>query len=181
MGAIVILSHMVDSRTYAFEDDRPTIDDTARVSSEATLVGDVEVAADASVWPGVVLRGDVGPVRVGRETHVGDNATIHASRLASEVMVGHGAVLNETSVEKRSLIGFNATINTGVTIGTGSIVAAGTVVPDEYTIPPDSFVRGVPAEITPLEDTGIDAAAILDDYSSGEYTNLAQRHEELFD
>ncbi|OAQ51544.1 gamma carbonic anhydrase family protein [Natrinema mahii] len=172
---------MVDSRTYAFEDDRPTIDDTARVSSEATLVGDVAVAADASVWPGVVLRGDVGPVRIGRETHVGDNATIHASRLGDEVMVGHGAVLNETTVDERSLIGFNATINTGVTIGTGSIVAAGTVVPDEYTIPPDSFVRGVPAEITPLEETGIDAAAILDDYSSGEYTDLAQRHAELFD
>lgn len=172
---------MVDRRTYAFEDDRPTIDDTARVSREATLVGDVEIRADASVWPGVVLRGDIGPVRVGRGSHVGDNATIHASRLGDEVMIGHGAVLNETTVEERSLVGFNTTINSDVTIGSGSIVAAGTVVPDEYSIPPESFVRGVPAEITPLEETGIDAAAILEEFSSGEYTDLAKRHDELFD
>ncbi len=180
MAVIVVQWGMIDSRTYAFEDDRPAIDDAARVSSEATLVGDVEIGADASVWPGVVLRGDIGPVRIGRETHVGDNATIHASRLADEVMVGHGAVLNETAVEERALIGFNATINTDVTIGAGSIVAAGTVVPDGYSIPAESFVRGVPAEITPLEETGIDGDEILEAYSSGEYTNLAQRHEELF-
>ncbi|WP_226039471.1 gamma carbonic anhydrase family protein [Natrinema sp. DC36] len=172
---------MVDSRRYEFEGERPTIDDGARVSSEATLVGDVRVEADASVWPGVVLRGDIGPVHIGRETHVGDNATIHASRLEAEVMVGHGAVLNETTVEERALVGFNATLNSDVTIGSGSIVAAGTVIPDGYSIPPESFVRGVPAEITPLAETGIDAAEILEEFSSGDYTNLAQRHEELFE
>ncbi|MFB1065947.1 gamma carbonic anhydrase family protein [Natrinema sp. H-ect4] len=172
---------MDDSRRYEFEGERPMIDDGARVSREATLVGDVRVEADASVWPGVVLRGDIGPVRIGRETHVGDNATIHVSRLEDEVMVGHGAVLNETTVEERALVGFNATINSDVTIGSGSIVAAGTVVPDGYSIPPESFVRGVPAEITPLAETGIDAAAVLEAFSSGDYTNLAQRHEELFE
>ncbi|MFC6765347.1 gamma carbonic anhydrase family protein [Natrinema soli] len=172
---------MADSRRYEFEGERPTIDDGARVSREATLVGDVRIEADASVWPGVVLRGDIGPVRIGRETHVGDNATIHASRLGDEVMVGHGAVLNETTVEERALVGFNATINSDVTIGKGSIVAAGTVVPDGYSIPPESFVRGVPAEVTPLAETGIDAAEILEEFSSGDYTNLAQRHEELFE
>ena len=78
-------------------------------------------------------------------------------------------------------IWFNATINSDVTIGSGSIVAAGTVVPDGYSIPPESFVRGVPAEITPLAETGIDAAAVLESFSSGDYTNLAQRHEELFE
>ena len=172
---------MVDSRTYAFEGTEPTIDDAAAVSREATLVGDVSVAAEASVWPGVVLRGDIGPVRVGRQTHIGDNATIHASELAERVMIGHGAVLNEATVEEQSLIGFNATVNTGSTIGSGSVVAAGTVIPDEYEIPPESFVRGVPGEITPLEETTIDPEAIFEEFSTGEYTNLADRHEELFD
>ncbi|SEW16089.1 gamma carbonic anhydrase family protein [Natrinema salifodinae] len=172
---------MPDSRDYEFEGVRPTIDESARVSQEATLVGDVTIEADASVWPGVVLRGDVDPVHIGRATHVGDNATLHAARLSDEVMIGHGAVLNETIVEEQALVGFNATINSDVTIGSGSIVAAGTVVPDEYSIPPESFVRGVPAEITPLEETGIDAREIFESYSSGEYTDLAQRHEELFE
>ncbi|NUC70806.1 gamma carbonic anhydrase family protein [Haloterrigena sp. SYSU A558-1] len=172
---------MVDSRTYAFEGTQPTVDDAAAVSREATLVGDVRIDAEASVWPGVVLRGDIGPVRVGEQAHIGDNATIHASRLADRVMIGHGAVLNEATVEEGTLIGFNATVNTESTVGAGSVVAAGTVIPDEYDIPPESFARGVPAEITPLEETGVDAEAIFEEFSSGEYTNLAGRHEELFD
>ncbi|WP_126661967.1 gamma carbonic anhydrase family protein [Haloterrigena salifodinae] len=172
---------MVDSRTYAFEGTQPTVDDAAAVSREATLVGDVRIDADASVWPGVVLRGDIGPVRVGEQAHIGDNATIHASTLADRVMIGHGAVLNEATVEEGTLIGFNATVNTESTVGAGSVVAAGTVIPDEYDIPPESFARGVPAKITPLEETGVDAEAIFEEFSSGEYTNLAGRHEELFD
>ena len=171
---------MVDSRSYAFEGVEPTIDETAAVSQEATLVGDVRVEADASVWPGVVLRGDIGSVRVGRQAHVGDNATIHASELEERVMIGHGAVLNEATVEEQALVGFNATVNTDSTIGSGSVVAAGTVIPDDYDIPESSFVRGVPAQVTPLEETGIDAEAIFEEFSSGEYTNLAGRHEELF-
>ncbi|TYL38639.1 gamma carbonic anhydrase family protein [Natronococcus pandeyae] len=172
---------MVDSRTYEFEGASPSIHEEARVSRDATLVGDVTVEADASVWPGVVLRGDIDPVRIGRETHVGDNATLHAATLEDQVMVGHGAVLNEATVETGALVGFNTTLNTDATVGTSSIVAAGTVVPDEYAIPPESFVRGVPAEITPLEETGIDPEAIFEDFSSGEYTDLAKRHTDLFE
>ena len=172
---------MGDSRTYSFEEATPSIHEDASVSREAVLVGDVEVGAEASVWPGVVLRGDIGPVRIGERTHVGDNATVHASRLEDRVMVGHGAVLNEAVVEEGALIGFNATVNTEATVGGSSVVAAGTVIPDEYDIPPESFVRGVPAEITPLSETTIDPEAIFEEFSSGEYTNLARRHEDLFE
>ncbi|WP_158059312.1 gamma carbonic anhydrase family protein [Halorussus halophilus] len=166
---------------YEFEGTAPTVHDDARVSGEATLVGDVTVEADASVWPGVVLRGDVAPVRIGRQSHVGDNAVLHAASVGERAMVGHGAVLNDATVEDGALVGFNATVNTGVTIGSASIVASGTVVPEEYEIPPESFARGVPARVTPLEETTIDAAEIFETYSSGEYTDLAARHEELFE
>jgi len=172
---------MVDSRTYAFEGTSPTIDEQAHVSREATLVGDVTVDADASVWPGVVLRGDIGPVHIGQQSHIGDNATIHASTIGDRVMVGHGAVLNEATVETHALVGFNSTVNTDATIGARSIVAEGTVVPDEYDIPPESFARGVPAEVTPLADTRIDPEEIFEEFSSGEYTNLAERHGALFE
>lgn len=172
---------MADSRQYEFEGSRPTVDDAANVSREATLVGDVTIDADASVWPGVILRGDVGPVTVGRESHISDNATVHASEIGDRVMVGHGAVLNETAVEDGSLIGFNATINADASVGAGSIVAAGTVVGEDHEIPPNSFVRGVPAEVTPLAATGVDAEAIFEEYSSGSYTDLARRHEDLFE
>ena len=117
------------------------------MSKEATLVGDVTVAAHASVWPGVVLRGDVAPVRIGERSHVGDNATV----------------------------------DTDVAVGEGSIVAPETVVPDEYEIPTGSFARGVPARVTPLSETDVDAAETFEAYSSGEYTDLAGRHGDLFE
>lgn len=172
---------MVDRRHYAFEDSEPEIHQQARVSREATLIGAVTVDADASVWPGVVLRGDVGPVRIGRESHVGDNAVLHASIVGDRAMIGHGAVLNDAVVEDGALVGFNTTVNTDVTIGTRSIVASGTVIPEEYDIPPESFARGVPATVTPLDETTIDAEEIFTAYSSGEYTDLARRHQGLFE
>jgi carbonic anhydrase/acetyltransferase-like protein (isoleucine patch superfamily) len=95
-------------------------------------------------------------------------------------MVGHGAVLNDAVVEDGAVVGFNATVNSEVTVGDGSILAAGTVVPEGYAIPADSFARGVPAEVTPLGETTIDAEATFAEYHSGEYTDLAARHEDLF-
>jgi carbonic anhydrase/acetyltransferase-like protein (isoleucine patch superfamily) len=96
------------------------------------------------------------------------------------VMVGHGAVLNDTAVEDGALVGFNSTVTESV-IGEGSIVASGTVIPEGYEVPANSFVRGMPASVTPLSETTIDPDAVFEAYSSGDYTNLAQRHEDLFE
>jgi len=171
----------MDRRAYRFEGTAPDIHAAAQVSREATLVGDVTVGEDASVWPGVVLRGDVGPVEVGREAHIGDNAVLHASLVGDRAMIGHGAILNDAVVEDGALVGFNSTVNTDVTIGARSIVAAGTVIPEEYAVPAESFVRGIPARVTPLAETTIDPEETFRTYSSGEYTDLANRHEDLFD
>lgn len=169
----------MDSREYTFEGASPDVHADARVSREATAVGDVTVGADASVWPGVVLRGDVGAVRVGRQSHVGDNAVLHASAVGERVMVGHGAVLNDATVADGALVGFNSTV-TESHIGERSIVATGTVVPEGYEVPAESFVRGMPASVTPLSETSIDPDAVFEAYSSGDYTDLAGRHGDLF-
>lgn len=166
-------------RHYAFEGMEPEVHPDASVSREATLVGEVTVAAAASVWPGVVLRGDVGPVHVGRESHVGDGAVLHVSTVGDQVMVGHGAVLNDADVADGALVGFNSTVTDAV-IGEGSIVASGTVVPEGYEVPAASFVRGLPAEVSPLAETTIDAEAVFEAYHSGRYADLADRHDELF-
>lgn len=172
---------MVDRRHYEFDGKFPQISEEAFVARDATLVGDVTVDADASVWPGVVLRGDVGPVRIGRESHVGDNATLHASVVGDRVMVGHGAVLNDVVVEDGALVGFNATLNSNVTVGARSVVASGAVVPEGYSIPAESFVRGVPATVTPLSETTLDPDEIFEEHHSGAYTDLATRHTDLFE
>ncbi|NHN49885.1 gamma carbonic anhydrase family protein [Halostella sp. JP-L12] len=171
----------MDPRSYEFEGTEPEIHEDAQVSREATLVGDVQVGADASVWPGVVLRGDVAPVRIGRESHIGDTAVLHASTVGERVMVGHGAVLNDAVVDDGGLIGFNATVNSDVSVGKRCIVASGTTVPEGYDIPAESFVRGVPATVTPLSETTIDPAEIFEAHSSGAYTDLATRHSDLFE
>ena len=171
----------MDSRTYTFEGAEPTIHEDARVSPEATLVGDVVIGTDASVWAGAVLRGDVGTVRAGEGSHVGDNVVFHVATVGDGVMIGHGAILNEATVEDGCLIGANATINPGVSVGENSVIASGTVVPEDYDVPPESFVRGVPADITPIAETTIDLDEISGSYSSGSYTDLASRHEDLFD
>jgi carbonic anhydrase/acetyltransferase-like protein (isoleucine patch superfamily) len=170
----------MDSRKYSFEGAEPEIHGNAHVSREATLVGDVTVASNASVWPGVVLRGDIGPVSVGRESHVGDNATLHAADLGERVMVGHGTVLNEATVEDGSLVGFNASIS-DATVGEGSIVAMGTSVLPGTGIPPGSFAFGTPAQYVPLEESRVNAEGVFEAYSSGGYANLAARHGELFE
>jgi carbonic anhydrase/acetyltransferase-like protein (isoleucine patch superfamily) len=166
---------------YAFEGAEPEIDAEASVSHGATLVGNVSVGANASVWPGVVLRGDIAPVEIGPQSHIGDNAVLHASQVGERVMVGHGAILNDATVGDGALVGFNATVNSDVAVGAGSVVASGTTVPEGYDIPPESFVRGVPATVTPLSETTLDPKAIFEAHSSGAYTDLAERHEDLFE
>ena len=170
----------MDSREYEFEGATPDIHGYAHVSREATCVGDVTVGPNANVWPGAVLRGDVGTVEVGRETAIGDGAILHASSVGEKVMVGHGAVLNDADVEDGALVGFNSTVSEA-TIGEGSIVAMGTVVPPGYQVPPESFVRGSPAQVTPLSETTIDPDEVFEAFSSGDYANLAARHEDLFE
>lgn len=170
----------MDRRHYAFEGAEPEIHAEARVSRESTLVGDVRVGADASVWPGVVLRGDVGSVDIGDQAHVGDNASIHASTLGDRVMVGHGAVINDSHIGADTLVGFNATVDEA-TVGERCVVATGTVVQEGMTIPDESFVRGVPASYTPLSETTVDIEELFDQYHSGGYADLAARHDDLFD
>jgi carbonic anhydrase/acetyltransferase-like protein (isoleucine patch superfamily) len=171
---------MTDRRAYEFEGATPTVADSASVARDATLVGDVRVGPDASVWPGVVLRGDIGAVVVGEQSHVGDNAVLHAARLGERVMIGHGAVLNETTVGDGSLVGFNSTVSDSH-IGHDSIVAVGTVVPEGLDVPAESFARGAPAEVTPLSETTFDPAETFEAYSSGDYSDLATRHTDLFE
>lgn len=170
----------MDSREYTFEGTSPDVHETASVSRESTLVGDVAVGPDVTVWPGAVLRGDVGPVRLGDGSAIGDNAVLHASSVGEGSLVGHGAVLNDSEVGDNAMVGFNATISEA-TIGADSLVAMGTVIPSGYDVPPDSFVRGTPARVTPLSDADIDREAVFENFASGEYAHLTDGHDDLFE
>jgi carbonic anhydrase/acetyltransferase-like protein (isoleucine patch superfamily) len=118
----------------------------------ATAVGDVTIAEQASLWFGAVIRGDVAPVVIGRRTNVQDNAVVHCdsgvpNHIGESVTIGHGAIVHGRSVGNGSLIGMNATVLSRSVIGIECLIAAGAVVPPDMIVPDRMVVMGVPGKI----------------------------------
>ena len=123
------------------------------IAPKATVIGDVRLGQDSSVWYGAVLRGDINFISVGEGSNLQDGAIGHLSddlplEVGAYVTVGHGAVIHACVIEDECLVGMNATILDGARIGRQSIVAAGTVVPQGMQVPEGSLVAGVPATIS---------------------------------
>lgn len=137
---------------YSFEGKTPKIHPSAFVSDEATIIGDVEIAEDANIWPGVVIRGDVGAIRIGERVNVQDGSVLHVDEngktiLEADVTIGHLAMVHGCHIEPGCLIGMNATVLSGARIGKGSIIAGGAVVLEGQLIPEFSLAAGVPAQV----------------------------------
>lgn len=136
----------------AYRGKTPRIARTAFIAPNAVLIGDVEVGEGSSIWFGVVLRGDNGPIRVGARTSVQDNAVLHVSGggatiVGDDVTIGHGACLEDCTIEDRALIGTNSTVLNGARVGAGTLVAAGSVVGMNADLPPGMLVAGAPAVV----------------------------------
>jgi carbonic anhydrase/acetyltransferase-like protein (isoleucine patch superfamily) len=135
----------------SFRGINPKIADSAYVDPGAHVIGDVEIGERSSVWPCVVLRGDIEPIRVGADTNIQDGTVIHTDRgfpttIGDRVSVGHSVILHGCTVEEDSLIGMGATVLNGARIGRGAVVAAGAVVPEGMEVAPDMLVMGTPAK-----------------------------------
>ena len=133
-----------------FAGRRPVVDAGAFVAPTAVLIGDVTVAAGASVWYGAVLRGDFGPIVVGAGSNVQDNCVLHAAEglptvLEDEVTVGHLATMEGCVIERGALIGMGAVVLQRARVGTGSVVAAGSVVAEDAQIPPTCWPPASPS------------------------------------
>ena len=130
----------------------PLVSDSAWIAPTATVIGDVALAGEASVFYGAVLRGDTDAIRIGEGTNLQDNVVVHCDRgspttVGARVSVGHAAVLHGCTVEDDCLIGMGAIVMNGAVIGRESLVAAGAVVPQDAIIPPRSLVAGVPGKV----------------------------------
>ncbi|WP_435158431.1 gamma carbonic anhydrase family protein [Haladaptatus sp. DFWS20] len=132
--------------------EAPIVADSAFVSEQAYLIGDVAVGPRASLWPFVCLRGDGGPTIVGEETNVQEFAMLHGADLGEGVTVGHNAVVDYATVEDHSLIGMQSAVLRGATVESNSIVAAGSVVLQDQTIPEGHMAYGTPAKTKPLTE-----------------------------
>ncbi len=136
-----------------FRDILPQIAEGVFLAETATLIGDVVIEAQASVWFGAVLRGDVGKIRVGARSNIQDLVMMHTTGgrcdavVGSDVVVGHGAIIHSARVGDGALIGMGAILLDDAVVGEGSIVAAGSVVPPNMQIPKYSMVMGTPARV----------------------------------
>jgi len=125
---------------------------TGYVAPNATVVGDVTLGDESSLWFGVIARGDVDAIVIGPQTNVQDGVILHAAvglpcRLGARVTVGHGAVVHAATVEDDVLVGTRATVLDGACIGRGSLVAAGTLIPPGMVVPPGVVVMGAPGKV----------------------------------
>jgi carbonic anhydrase/acetyltransferase-like protein (isoleucine patch superfamily) len=136
----------------AFDGKTPTIGKDVYIAPTAVVVGDVVIGDRASIWFGTVLRGDLAPIRVGPETNIQDNCTVHVDEgfpavIGARVSVGHNAVVHGCTVEDESLIGIGARVLSGAAIRTGSVVAANAVVREGQQIGPRQLAAGAPAAV----------------------------------
>ncbi|MEO5859193.1 MAG: gamma carbonic anhydrase family protein [Pyrinomonadaceae bacterium] len=136
-----------------FNGIQPRIHDSAFVTDDAIIVGDVEIGEDSSVWYGSVLRGDVNYIRIGARTNIQDQTIIHVSSkglptiVEDEVTVGHRVTLHACHVERGCLIGIGAILMDGVRVGANSLIGAGSLLTPGTQIPPRSLVIGSPARV----------------------------------
>ena len=143
----------------------PSVHPTAFVAGGAWLIGEVELAEEASVWYNAVLRGDINAIRVGRRTNIQDGCVLHVTKrlpveIGDEVTVGHMAMVHGCRIGRGSLIGMNAVVLDNAAVGEGSIVAAGAVVKENFIVPAGTLAAGVPARVV-RELTGDERKAIL--------------------
>ncbi len=161
----------------SFKDKTPSVHPTAFVSETAYIVGDVEIGENASIWPGAVIRGDFGSIRIGRNTAIEDNCIVHSwdCVIGDNVLVGHGAVIHCKTIGNGSMIGINAVVLQGAEVGENCFVAAGALITPNKKIPPRSMVVGVPASVKEtLSDEKL-AAVILGNEA---YVKLGQEYKE---
>jgi carbonic anhydrase/acetyltransferase-like protein (isoleucine patch superfamily) len=139
---------------YAIGELVPRIDPRAFVHPDATVIGDVVIGPESSVWPSAVLRGDYGTITLGTRTSVQDGAVIHAgphfpTTLGDGCVVGHLAHLEGCVLEDDCLVGSSAVVLHFAVVETGATVGAGAVVPNRMRVPAGALAVGVPAQIRP--------------------------------
>ena len=143
---------MASMTLYALGEERPRIHPAAYIHPEAVLIGEVHLGPSSSVWPGVVIRADNGPIIIGTRTSIQDGAVIHTqavkqTHIGDDCVIGHLVHLEGCVLEDLVLIGSGAVVLEGVVCRSGSLVGAGAVVPSGTEVPAGAMALGVPARI----------------------------------
>ena len=154
---------------YELDGIAPRVAASAWVADSAQVMGNVELADDASVWFGAVVRGDTETIRIGKGSNIQDASVLHADigmplTIGENVTVGHQVMLHGCTVGDGSLIGIGAIVLNGAKIGKGCIVGAGSLVTEGKEFPDGSMILGSPAkavrELSPEQQAGLRMSAL---------------------
>ena len=142
----------------------PEISPEAFVADTASVIGQVKVGKDSSVWFGAVIRGDNEPITIGEGTSIQDNCVLHTEAghpltIGNNCTVGHSAIVHCTSVGDNCMIGMGAILLDGAVIGNNCIIGAGAVVKENAVVPDGTMMVGVPAK--PVRELGEEQLAFL--------------------
>jgi carbonic anhydrase/acetyltransferase-like protein (isoleucine patch superfamily) len=168
----------------AYRGIHPRVADSAFLAPTATVVGDVHVGDDSGIWFGVILRGDVNRIRIGRRTNLQDGTIVHVTSgthptvVGDGVTVGHGVKLHGCTIADGCLVGIGAIVLDGAVIGEESMVAAGTLVVPGTIVPPRSLVMGSPGKVrrTLTDDERAELKRLADRYVAYRLDYLSSTH-----
>ena len=138
---------------YEHDGVRPTLGKDVYIAPNATVIGDVHLGDESSVWFGTTIRGDVFPIRIGARTNVQDGSVVHvtggkaSTTIGDDVTIGHMALLHGCTIGARCLVGMGSIVLDGAIVGDDSLVAAGSLVAPGMKVPPRSLVMGSPAKV----------------------------------
>jgi carbonic anhydrase/acetyltransferase-like protein (isoleucine patch superfamily) len=163
---------------FEFEGLKPEVSPAAWIAPTATLVGDVRVEADASIWYGAVLRADFGPILVRRGANVQDGSVLHGgtdpvTEVGEGATIGHLCVVHGAVIGAEALVGNGATVLDGAIVGRRALVAGGATVPPGMVIPDGMLAVGVPARVVREVSGG---AKQWVQTNPAVYRDLARRH-----
>ncbi len=130
----------------------PRVHDSVYLSYNATLIGDVEIGENSSIWFGSVIRGDVSYVKIGKNSNVQDNAVVHVNYglptvIGDYVTIGHSAIVHGAIISDYVIVGMGAIVLDGAKVSKNVIIGAGSVVPPGMNIPEGVLVLGTPAKV----------------------------------
>jgi len=163
---------------FSFEGREPKISPTAWVAPTATIVGDVTIEDEASIWYGAVLRADFGPIVVRRGANVQDGSILHGGQdpvteVGEGATIGHLCVVHGAVIGTEALIGNGATVLDGVTVGSRALIAAGATVAPGMQVPDGMMAVGIPAKVVG-EVKGMALQWVQ--HNPQVYRDLARRH-----
>ena len=162
-----------------FKDFTPSIGKRVFVDTQATVIGDVCLGDDVSIWPQSVIRGDINPITVGKRTNIQDGSIVHVTHksqysdgcechIGSDVTIGHGCIIHACTIEDMALVGMGSVILDGTTISKKVIIGAKSLVPSGKTLESGYLYMGSPCKkIRPLKDDELEFLK----YSATHYVN----------